>query len=151
MVVQTCLQSSQIISVQPVGWEQMEENGRVCSEWDLLCDFICIAWIWWRIICLIHSLMELYNHGGSVARGIHWALHELETKNRKELELLRKKKVTNKQAGKSLIFICRRESVLLLNGKIGILVPQLRSEGQVGPSTFIFRSNLLLCWCGSSY
>jgi hypothetical protein len=36
--------------------------------------------------------MELYNHGGSVARGIHWALHELETKNRKELELLRKKK-----------------------------------------------------------
>jgi len=29
-------------------------------------------------------------------------------------QLLRKK-VTNKQAGKSLIFICRRESVLLLN------------------------------------
>ena len=84
MVVQTCLQSSQIISVQPVGWEQMEENGRVCSEWDLLCDFICIAltlrvircWIWWRRVGFIHSLMELYNHGGFVVRGIHWALHE---------------------------------------------------------------------------
>jgi len=59
-------------------------------------------------------------------------------------QLLRKK-VTNKQAGKSTTFICRRESVLLLNGKIGILVPQLCSEGQVGPSTFIFRSNLSLC------
>jgi hypothetical protein len=45
---------------------------------------------------LIHNFVELYNHGGFAVCSIHWALHDLavslRAQNRRELELLKKKR-----------------------------------------------------------
>jgi hypothetical protein len=44
----------------------MEENGRVCSEGDLL--------KWWTRVGggLIHNVVDLYRHGVFAVLGIHW-------------------------------------------------------------------------------